>query len=213
MDKLRQAVKASMVDLFEKERLPKDQPETTAFGMMLTAKLGLPEATHQPIIYGSPHSSSTRELLLRRGLQFEPRERMVDFVLVDRETKTFERPLLACETEAYTGWKTDYTFEFEVKNWKKKERWPINGYVWDFWKLLHFKCPSQLLVARCPKGQMERLKVTLSSCASEYQGAWADALLEIVLLPAGGSEKNYVLLGMGRNGGTIRFEPLYSKPD
>ncbi len=207
MDNLRQAVKESIVDLFDKERLPTSQPETTAFSMMLTARLGLAEVRNEAIIYGSPHSSITRELLRKRGLRFEPVERMVDFVVVDRETKTFERPVLACETEAFTGWKTDYTFELETKDtWKDKARWPVNGYVWDFWKLLHFRSPHLLLVARCRKKQMEALRATLLLCASEYRSIWKDARLEIVLLPAGGTEKDYVTLGMASNGGMIRFE-------
>ena len=69
MDRLRHALKESLCDLFDKERLPASQPEANAFAMVLTSKLGSPYIAQRAVLYGRPHTDDTRPLLRKVGLQ------------------------------------------------------------------------------------------------------------------------------------------------
>jgi len=208
IDQLRQSIN-TILDQRCPGKLPDaNQPVTTCFSMNLAWELGKKSA-NDPLLTGAPHSPKTKDLAKEWGIDYVPREFLVDFCVLEQASSTRHVPLLGCESEAHKGHGVEYTFEVnpDTNN-------PVNGYVWDFRKLLHFRAPKLLFVARlrnargdAPGTRMDRLIETLRACAKEYADVWRGSLLYIVLLPPGNRKSDRILIGYGA-GGSLHFEPL-----
>jgi hypothetical protein len=183
-------------------RLPWDQPEATALAMSLTWKtaLAVRRATSRTVdgvvLHGAPKTEKTKSILERCGITYLHTEFMVDFCAFESTSPTVLKPIVACESEAHSDHGCSYTLDA----WN-------SGYVWDFRKLLHFKSPRLLYVARTNKCHMQFpvLEQTLRACAADYAATWDDAQLSVVLLPSGSTQLSLVRIGFAAHGDELRF--------
>jgi hypothetical protein len=67
------------------QHLPYDQLSGTALAAALTLAL-TPSEAWSPVLYGTPKTATTKDLLTTHGLAFEPKEWLVDFVVMDRRS-------------------------------------------------------------------------------------------------------------------------------
>ena len=189
---------------------PASQPDTTGFSAILALRLA-PSNYKETKLIGAPHSKKTHNLLHGRKVEWTHREWMVDFYVVHQKSSTFDEPLIACESEAWTGFDVEFTFDFiNQKKGKKTVCEAKNGYLWDFRKLLHFRAPHLLFVARVnrPEDRLPKLEKTLASCAKEYAAVWNDSQLSVVLLPSGHTKKELTRIGTAWDGASLQFENL-----
>jgi hypothetical protein len=180
-------------------RLPNDPCEGTAFAAAVTWELA-PKKARFPLLYCLPHSKRTRQLLDEHGIQFALVERMVDFLVVEQKSQTKHTPLIACESEM-NDQGVSYSFDVGPSG-------PTEGYVWDFWKLLHFNAPHLLFIARVPSAEscIPMLEITLNQCAGEYHDElWKGRQLSVVLLPTATRKPQPIRLGAGQPNGEIAF--------
>ena len=165
-----------------------EQPQATALAMALTLDLARIGGS-EPTLVGAPHSPKTKHMLDDAGLRYEHREHMVDFVAVSRLRANIDLPVVACESEVNPTHGVGYAFD--LSPWNRR---PMNGYVWDFRKLLHFRAPRLVFVARVNKGRNDQedriatLEQTLADCAADHATVWGGSRLDVLLLPNGQRE-------------------------
>jgi hypothetical protein len=180
--------------------LPDDQPSGTALAAALTLSF-TPGNSKSCILYGAPKTAKTRDLLAAHGIKFEPREWIVDFVVLDCRTATCRMPVVACESEMHTNHGAGYSFGFCGE-------YPESGYAWDFCKLLHFPAPRLLFAARLSASRIATLEQSLRQCAMEYRRLWAKRRLSVVLFPSGQTQRSLVRIGEASTHSELRFEDL-----
>jgi hypothetical protein len=210
VEQFRETILSVLCGLFGGQLPPTNsQPHATAFAAVLAYQIGSPSAANQPVLIGAPHSKEkTPKILAKCSIPYEHREWIVDFYVADRRSTTVELPLLACESEVHKAHGVDYDFSFNSKG-------PRNGFVWDFRKLLHFRAPKLLFVARVSKGdpdysRLSTLKCTLRQCAQDYSSVWSShAELYVVLLPGGQTEQNHASFALSSGGALSKFHPLF----
>lgn len=198
--------------------LMRTQPVATYLAIRLVKDLATRLYPKKNIgVYSSPHSSKTKELLKEKKKQvswWEFCEWMVDILAFESVSATKELPLVACESEVFCAHGTGYSFDIEPTTRK-----PINGYVWDFCKLLHFNSPELLFVARVNRNEkastdvherLDQLQQTLADCAEEYKDLWYDRRIWVVLLPSS-QESSQIRIGAAEAGSPLRFEPFDKK--
>ena len=205
MDELRSAVRRVLNRAFAGS-LPDNQPQVTAFSMLLALEFGGRFTSTSPVLVGAPKKEKTKQIIQSQDMRYEHMERMVDFLLVDRQSETLDLPVLTCESEACGDHSPYYGFSL-APNWKGKLE-PANGYVWDFRKMLHFRAPHLLFVGRAVKNRHDKLKETLVQCAREYRTVWTGSHLHVVLLPCGRTERRRVQLGKAFGDQELTFKPL-----
>ncbi len=91
------------------QHLPYHQLSGTALAAALTLAL-TPSEAWSPVLYGTPKTATTKDLLTTHGLAFEPKEWLVDFVVMDRRSATWRVPLVACGSEMHANHGTGYGF-------------------------------------------------------------------------------------------------------
>jgi hypothetical protein len=206
MNQLKVAI-ARCLDTMFGGLLPDGQPSGTALAAALTLELAPADATSR-VLYGAPKMAANKivkDLLAAHTIAFEPREWIVDFVVMDRRSSTLHIPLVACESEMHSDHGTGYGFETCEYGGKKCLE---NGYVWDFCKLLHFPAPRLLFTARLPDSKMLALENSLRECAREYCDLWSARCLNAVLFPSGKTRRRLVRIGQASTDGTLCFENL-----
>jgi len=209
MNDLRDKVNSLLGHLFG-GNLPEDQPETTAFSMILAYELCRSSTNAKLKLFAAPKKSKTKDIVTKYGLSYEHRERdRIDILVFDSS----DTVTLACESEAFPRHFTG-SDPFPIN---ERTGNPRNGYIWDFHKLLKFSAPRLLFVARVgtTKGgkhhwsvRLRRLEQSLAAYALENASDWAQSRLDIILLPEERHLKREVRLGAGLKGRPIQFENL-----
>jgi len=182
------------------------QTLTTAFSGKLTCALA-PEKGNR-FLLAAPRNTVTNyfnTVVADANMEWERREWMIDFVVEVRETDTFSRPLIGCESEAWNSYDVGHGFEAQVGGQ------PRNGYLWDFKKLIFFQAPRLLFVARVnkPEAQLPELQQSLAQCAIEHAEYWPKREVFLCLLPSGKTQKRFAGIAVWRDQTPTPFEPLY----
>ena len=211
INQLRSAVNYVLERLFN-GLLPGRQPPATAFSMALSCELAEIRAQTDARLWGKPkkHKRQEVETLLKcydsdftyetrewrqRGLTFN-----VDFCEVRKNQQ-----LLCCESEVHEGHRVGIDFELfddEVSYVR------TNGYAWDLKKLVEYQAAQLLFVARVKKNNLKNLETTIGKLATQYSPKWSGSQLNIVIFPAGKTEKSLARLGVGLKGQQIQFQNL-----
>jgi hypothetical protein len=210
MDQLRVAVNC-VLDTACNHDLPQDQPSTNAFAIILASGLATGDEPAPLVLMAKPHPLSrdrVNAMTKASGVAYllqewqDPVSRTNIDVTVHGGTP--QRLLLACECEANTS--HGVGADFTERDWPTGI--PTNDYAHDFQKLFQIEAPRLLFVARHKKSELEKLAMSLNTVALDHAAFWTSKRLDIVLLPAGRTERHFTLLGVGLNGAAIQFATL-----
>jgi hypothetical protein len=197
-----------VLEKFGEEEWFNGQPQATALSVLLMCELAHKMGCGQReklILTGSPHSKDTKSCVepfaAKYNIDWVDREFIIDFFLERRGYELILEPLVACESEVHGGHGVDYNFNFDFKSSRHRKD-PVNGYVWDFRKLLLFPAPNLMFIARVNRfdKQMSKLQETLKACAHDYKHFWCGRKLLIVLLPTAKRQKEHACVGIGLDG-------------
>src|SRR5262245_41586090 len=89
--------------------LPANQPEGTAFSMILAFRLGSMGATEPVLLLGKAHKPAARRILAESGVLYLEREwpagrgQGIDYSVFDHSAWAAERPRLISEAEMHLG--------------------------------------------------------------------------------------------------------------